>query len=181
MLWFDALLIFILIGAMLAGFADGFVLQAVNLFGLYLGLAMAAAYQIKLSRIVEGILGPTDSLVRDTIVFAVVVLVVWSIINVATRFAFETGRLRTGQTIDRLGGLALGIISGLMLTLVVILLLGFLTSVPWPDYDGLRIFIVRGMERSLVRDQVLSIVPLLVELMRPWVSGYLPPIFFPGG
>lgn len=179
MLWFDTLLILIIIGAMLAGFADGFVLQAVNLLGLYFGLALAAAYQPRVSRIVKGILGPTDTLVRDTVIFLLITAIIWLLINLATRFAFETGRLRTGQTVDRLGGLALGLVSGFILSLVTILLLSFMTSVSWPDYNGLRLFVVNGMNRSLVRDQILATTPMLVELIRPWVSGYVPPIFFP--
>lgn len=179
MLWFDTLLILLIISAMLAGFADGFVLQAVNLLGLYVGLALAAAYQPRISRIVRGILGPTETLVRDTVIFLLITVIIWVLINVATRFAFEVGRLRTGQTLDRLGGLALGLLSGFILSLLAILLLSFMTSVPWPDYNGLRLFVVNGMNHSQVRDQILSTTPLLVEFIRPWVSGYIPPILFP--
>lgn len=179
MIWFDTLLILLIVSSMLAGFADGFVLQAVNLLGLYFGLAVAAAYQARISRILEGILGPTDALIRDSVIFFLIVVGVWSLIGVGSRFAFEAGRLRTGQTIDRLGGLVLGLVMGFALAVVAILILGFLTSVPWPDYDGLRLFLVGGLNASLLRPVLLSFMPLVVQLIEPWVTGYLPPIFFP--
>ena len=179
-LWFDTLLILVIIGTMLAGFADGFVLQMINLAAFYLGLAMAAAYQTRISRIVEDFLGPTDSLVRDTVIFVIIVFVIWGLVNLATRFGFESERFRTGQTIDRLGGLVLGLVMGFVAALMIVLILSFVTSVPWPDYNGLRNFLVTGLDRSLIRRQLLSWVPLLVEIIRPWVPGYVPPIFFPG-
>ncbi len=164
---------------MLLGFARGFLLQAINLLALYLGLVVASAYQPSVSRFITRILGPTDTLVRDSVVFFLIVLGVWGLINLAVRFGFQETPLRFGGTLDRLAGLVLGLIAGFFWALVLTLALSFMTSVPWPNYNAVREFVRAGIANSFLVPLIITTVPFVAQLVSPWVSGYLPPIFFP--
>ncbi len=163
---------------MLLGFARGFVLQAISLLALYLGLVVASAYQPAVSRFIARLLGPTDTLVRDSVVFMLIVLAVWGLINLAVRFGFQEASLRFGGTLDRLVGLILGLIAGFFWALVITMALSFMTSVPWPNYNAIREFIRAGIARSFLVPLIITTVPFVAQLVSPWVSGYLPPIFF---
>ncbi|GEM_PF-2081177 len=178
MLWFDLVLLLVLLGSMLVGFARGFLLQAVSLLGLYLGFVVASAYQPRVSRFAANLLGPSETLVRDTVIFLLIVFFIWSGINLGVRFGFEQASLRLGGTLDRLAGMALGLVSGFFWAAVLVLALNFMTSVPWINYNGVRLFIREGIARSFLVPMIITVLPVLAQLVSPWVSGYLPPIFF---
>lgn len=178
MLWYDLVLLLVLLGSMLAGFARGFLLQAISLVALYLGLSVASAYQPRISRFMSRVLGPTDTLIRDAVVFFLIVLAVWGLINLAVRYGFRETSLRFGGTLDRLAGLALGMITGFFWALVLTIALSFMTSVPWPNYNAIREFVRAGIGHSFLVPLIITAVPYVAQLVSPWVSGYLPPIFF---
>ncbi|MDQ7029478.1 MAG: hypothetical protein Q9O62_06715 [Ardenticatenia bacterium] len=107
-----------------------------------------------------------------------IVFFVWSGINLGVRFGFEQASLRLGGTVDRLAGMALGLISGFFWATVLTLALNFMTSVPWINYNTVRLFIREGIARSLLVPMIITTLPVLAQLVSPWMSGYLPPIFF---
>nr|WP_290669127.1 CvpA family protein [Ardenticatena sp.] len=176
-MWIDIVLLLILIGSMLAGFSQGTVWQLVNIGALYFGLSVASGYYMRVTRLMRQYLGPSDTLTRDTIVFLAIVLGVWGAIVLATRYSFRGLSIKTGRTFDQLGGMIIGLITGFIWCLLLLLVLGFVTSVPWPDYNGARMFIVNGLRHSFLRPFVLGLLPLVVEAISPWLPGGTPPIF----
>lgn len=176
-MWMDIILLLILIASMLAGFSQGTVWQLINIGALYFGVSVAAGYYTRVTRLMRKYLGPSDTLTRDTIVFLAIVFGTWGAIMLASRYSFRGVNIKTGRTLDQLGGMVIGLVVGFVWCLLLLLVLGFITSVPWPQYDGARMFIVEGLKRSFLRPFILSLLPLLVEAISPWIPGGIPPIF----
>lgn len=178
MFWFDLLLLLIILSSMLVGFQRGVIQQAVSLLALFFGLIVAATYQARVGRLVARVIGESRGLARQTLIFAVIVLVVWGLVNLAVAFGFRETRLRTGQTLDRLLGLVLGVVSGVIWGLVLVLVISFMTSVPWPQYDGLRQFLDKGLKASLLRPTILQVLPIIGSALKPLLPHGLPAIFY---
>jgi uncharacterized membrane protein required for colicin V production len=178
MFWFDLVVLLLILGSMLIGFQQGVIRQGSNLFGLFFGLLVAATYQSRVSRAVSDLAGNSSMLIRQSLIFAILFLAVWGLVNLAVKFGFQQTLFRTGQTFDRLLGMLLGIINGVVWSLVLVLLLGFMTSVPWGQYDGLRQALASGLQASLLRPTILQILPLVGGVLKPFVPSGLPPIFY---
>ncbi|HYN89449.1 MAG TPA: CvpA family protein, partial [Ardenticatenaceae bacterium] len=175
--WFDLLLLLLILGLMLVGFQTGIVRQALNLFGLFLGLLVASAYQARVSRAVTGIVGASGQLLRESLIFLLILATIWALVYLGVRYGFREARLPVAQTADRLLGMLLGTINGLFWCLVLILVVGFMTSVPWPNYDGLRQGLQNGLAASALRPTILQALPAVGDALEPLIPGGLPPIF----
>ncbi|MCZ7572839.1 MAG: CvpA family protein [Ardenticatenaceae bacterium] len=179
MFWFDLLLLLIILGSMLVGFQQGVIRQAVNLLALFFGLLVAATYQGRLSRAFTGLIGGSGDFARQTVIFVIIVVAVWGLVNLAMAFGFRETRLRTGQTLDRLLGLVLGVINGVVWSLVLVLVLSFMTSVPWPQrYDSVRRFLEAGLDASLLRPTILQLLPVVGSALKPLLPSGLPALFY---
>lgn len=178
MLWFDLILFLIILGSMYVGFQQGFVRQGLNLFAIFFSLLVAATYQPRVARFYEGMVGPTGDFVRNTLLFILLVIIVWALVNAAIYFAFRQTRVRTGRTFDQLLGLFLGLINGIISAAVMVMVVSFMTRVEWPDYDEFRRLFAGGLQASILRPWLLSVLPPLVDTLERLVpSGNLPPIF----
>lgn len=178
--WFDFLLIVMLFGGMLVGFGLGLFRQLLNLMGLYLGLVVATVYQNSLARTLEDWFGDGAKDTRDAFTYLIVTLLVWGLVNVGAYFAFQTPPRFRPAVVDRIGGLLLGIASGLVIGVIVLVLLRFGTSVPWPNYNGLRLFVGDAVEGALLGPLFESLIPRIVATIEPWVSDRsLPPLLRP--
>jgi len=155
-MWIDIVLLLILIGSMLAGFSQGTIWQLINIGALYFGLSVATGYYMRVTRLMRKYLGA---------------------IVLASRYSFRGLNIKTGRTFDQLGGMVIGLTTGFIWCLLLLLVLGFITSVPWPQYEGTRMFIVNGLRHSFLRPFVLGLLPLIVEAISPWLPGGTPPIF----
>jgi uncharacterized membrane protein required for colicin V production len=176
---FDLMLFLVIIVSMFMGFSQGVIRQVLNLGAIFFGLLVAATYQPRVARWFEMLVGPTNDFVRNTMMFILVVLVVWILFNVAVYFAFKETKLQTGQTLDRLLGLVLGLASGFVWCAILLMIIGFMTRTAWPEeYDGLRQMFATGLESSILRPTFLSIIPPLANAIKSLVpNGALPPIF----
>lgn len=178
MFWFDLLLLLIILSSMLVGFQQGAIRQGVNLLALFFALLVAGTYQARVGRAIAGIIGGSNDFARQTLVFSVLVLAVWGLVNLAMAHGFRETRFRTGQTIDRLAGLVLGVVSGVVWSLVLVLVLSFLTSVPWPQYDTLRRALEGGLKASLLSPTLLQVLPLIGSMLKPLLPAGLPMLFY---
>jgi hypothetical protein len=101
------------------------------------------------------------------------------LINLGAHFSFRNQKVRfLPAIVDKLSGMILGILIGLVFVIMGTLLLGYGTSIEWAEYDGLRILIADGIEKAILpRLLVGRYLPFLVAIVEPWVPNGLPAFF----
>ena len=176
-LWYDLIILFLLLGGLATGFGLGLVRQTINVLGLYFGLVFASYYHPIVTRFVRTRFGETDSLGRETALFFVLFAIIWAFVNVGAFFSFRQAPRFLPATLDRLAGMVLGLLTGFVVAVIVTLLLNYATSVEWPQNNGLRLFIDRGIDRSTLRVLLFNAIPLLADTIEPWVPRGLPNFF----
>lgn len=175
--WYDLILILILLGALALGFAMGLVRQLINVLGLFFGLVFASYYHPTITRFVRERFGEADSLGREAFIFFLAFAVVWAFINIGAFFSFRQAPRFLPDTLDRILGMGLGVITGTVACVIITLLLGFATSVKWPQNDGLRLLIAGGIEGSTLLTTITSLIPLLGNMIEPFLPNGLPSFF----
>ena len=149
--WLDFVLIAILIIAVLFGVRVGLMRTAFNAVGVYIGWLLAGQYSDDIGNIF------TESLSIDTLVtvisYGIIILVALATSNFVAKI---TRPLLTGFTlglssmVDRLGGLALGLLMGIAIVGAVIIGLSRLTY----DFDT---DVVMGVIPSEVAENVVQV------------------------
>lgn len=178
MLWYDLLLLLVLFGGLIAGFNLGLVRQALSIVGLIFGLVLASTYHGRLTTLVNRLLGESESLSRDAMLFFVVFALVWVAVIVGTYFSFRTAPRFLPEAPDRLIGMLLGLVTGIVVALVATLLIDYGTEVPWPQWNGVRRFIQSGMEASLLRPVLATMTGALVDTLERFAGDNVIPPFF---
>jgi uncharacterized membrane protein required for colicin V production len=176
-MFYDIFILLIIFGSMLVGFSMGLVRQAINIAGLYFGLVFAAYYHPTFTRWARESLGDADSLGREAMIFFVVFGLIWAFINIGAYFSFRQAPRFLPASLDKLVGMGLGIITGVLAVVIVTLLLDYATDVTWPQNDGLRVFLRGAMEVSGLRRFFLGLVPTVAGSIEPFMPRGLPAFF----
>lgn len=135
--------------AALSGFRRGFVLEVAGLFGAFAALAIARLEYADVRSTLARFLHQSPWL--TVVSYLVVFLVVWGAIIIIARKVRSLVRLMMLGWLDRLGGVMIGVVQGLV---VVELLLYFARLVP---NGGLR----HLAHHAALAPALLSVMPLL--------------------
>jgi uncharacterized membrane protein required for colicin V production len=176
-IWFDLLMLLLIFGAMLLGFSQGLVRQLFNVAGIYFGLVVASYANPTMTRFATRLLGETESFTREAFIFFLVFAAVWALFNLGAYISFRSAPKFFPATVDSLLGMLLGIFTGSLVALVVVLLLNYTTQVPWPGNNDLREGISLAIETSALRPLIATMIPTLVNLLEPWIPRGLPTFF----
>jgi uncharacterized membrane protein required for colicin V production len=176
-IWFDIVLIFLLLGGIAAGFAMGLFRQIVNVLALLFAFVFASYYQPNIARFVRERLGEEEGFGRDALVYFLVFLAIWLFINFGVAFSFRSPPRFLPGTLDRLAGMVVGVASGTILVVIITLLLNYATTVTWPRNDELRVFINEGINASTIRGLLFAYVPEVTEYLEPLLPRGLPAFF----
>ena len=174
---FDILMMIVVLGGMLFGFSTGFVRQALNIAGLFFGMLLASYFYPSYTRWAAQTLKSGDSLSRNTLLFFVIFLLVWLLVNFGAYFSFRARAQFLPASLDRLLGMVLGLVTGLALASLLVLLLQYAVLVPWPENNALRLSIHDMVRASAVKPFLISLVPALAGLLKPLLPYGLPAFF----
>lgn len=174
---FDILMMVVVLGGMLFGFTTGFMRQALNIAGLFFGMLLASYFYPSYTRWAAHALKAGDSLGRNTLLFFIIFLLIWLLVNAGAYFSFRTTTRFLPASVDRLLGMVLGIVTGLALATLLVLLLQYAVLVPWPSNNALRQSIYDTIRASSVRPFLLSLVPAITGLLKPLLPYGLPGFF----
>jgi len=175
--WLDLTILLAILGFMGLGFAQGLVRRMIDLGALYLGVVTAALYEARISRWMDANLGPSETPGREAFVFLVLLIFVVTLLNAVGYIGYRNTRLPIPGTIDRLSGLAVGLVTGFGWVLIALMLLHFITQTPWPSYDHVRRFFAHAWDRSLLVPAFAQGAPLVGKIISPWLKAGLPVIF----
>lgn len=119
MSWVDLVIVVVLIGATLGGLAQGFFRTICSLLGLIIGLELAAWNYGRVAALVRPII-PVQA-VDNFIGFLVIALVVMAVANITGGIISDTVRKMGLGCLDRLGGVVVGFVQGVLLVILIIL------------------------------------------------------------
>jgi uncharacterized membrane protein required for colicin V production len=174
---YDVFLLLLIFGGMLTGFSTGLMRQVINLVGLYFGIVFAAFYHPVLVRWATRTLGESQSLGREALLFFLVFVMIWTFIVVGAYYGLRGTPRFLPLTADRLAGMVLGMSVGVLMAVVVTLLLGYTTEVPWPRDNEIRLFISRSIDASSLSGFLSSLIPTVAGTIEPWLPRGLPSFF----
>lgn len=176
-IWYDIVLLFFVLGGVAMGFAMGLFRQLVNMLALIFAFMFASYYQPTIARFVRERVGQEEGFGRDALVYFLVFLGIWLLINFGVHFSFRSPPKFLPGTLDKLAGMLVGLVSGTVMVVIMTLLLNYATSVPWPRNDELRLFINQGIALSSIRTLLFGYVPEVTRYMEPLLPRGLPAFF----
>lgn len=176
-IWFDLVLIFLILAGIAAGFAMGLFRQLVNVLALLFAFIFASYYQPNIARFVRERLGEEEGFGRDALIYFLVFLTIWLFINFGVAFSFRSPPKFLPGALDRLAGMVVGVASSTIIVVIITLLLNYATSVSWPSNDELRLVINDGIAASNIRALLFGYVPMVTDYLEPLLPRGLPAFF----
>lgn len=176
--WLDILIFFLIIMSMAVGFAQGLLRQVIGLAALYIGAILGAQYYTVIGDIIRTLsLQTSSNRFLNAFSFFVILIFVTSVINWLAYDAYRSTRIRLVPLIDQLGGTLLGLATMMILLSIVLPVISFSTSEPWPWSETARQFILDGLGTSHLLPIFDNFKPLLLNALRPWLPSGLPSLF----
>ncbi len=172
----DILLTIALIAGGAMGLFQGLIKQIIALASLYFALVISTI----LYRLAGGWLHTLfgyDRAASDTLSFMAILAVLYIGFMLSVLDLVKHSRRAPPGTIDRLGGMALGVLNLSIWVAIALSLLNSTLGVPWYGYDAIRQAILHQIQTSALRPAFSYLLPTLLVTVRPFLPGGLPPLF----
>ena len=172
----DILLTAALIAGGSVGLFQGLIKQAISLGSLYVALVIATISY----RLTGGWLSSTfgyDRASSDTLSFMVTLAFLFIGFLLAVLDLVKNSKRTPPGMIDRLGGMAIGVLNASIWTAVVLSLLNSTLGVSWYTYDTARQTFLHQLHTSALMPAFSHLLPTLLITVRPFLPGGLPPLF----
>jgi uncharacterized membrane protein required for colicin V production len=180
----DILLIIALSAGMVIGFFHGFVRTVVNMVILY-GVVVVGAFSYPY--LGRGLVYPfptASQQLRNAGAFLFIVLLFYNVIALSVRPTLKKRQEKQGMPLpgclDKLGGIVVGFFFAGIWIGLVILLVEFLLSVTWVNWEPLRHSMTEGISSSALAMVFRGrLMPMALESLKPWFApfGGLPGLF----
>jgi uncharacterized membrane protein required for colicin V production len=176
--WLDFLIFFLIIASMAVGYAQGLLRQVIGLAALYIGAILGAQYYTVVGGWIRFFSFQTSTnRFLNAFSFFVILIFVTSVINWLAYDAYRSTKLHLFPLVDQLGGTLLGLASMLILLSLILPVITFATSEPWPWSETARQFIITGFRMSRLLPVFDEFKPLLLSALSPWLPTGLPSLF----
>ncbi len=178
MTWVDIILFLLLVGIIFICFSVGLIRVASVLFGMYLGLQVAAIFY----RLFGGLTsdkGSASSIQTNEIIWFGILWVVATIILALVVISFTKSYSLPEKwgNIDQVGGLALGIIAGVFGILIIAFVVRNTLNLAWIAAgrpNNYLYAIVSGFQGSLLMNVFKGLKVLFLNVLSPWIPGDIP-------
>ncbi len=175
--WLDGLLVVLLFSSLLIGYTQGLLRQLIGLAALYVAAILGAQYHVLLGGGFRMLLTNVPSRLVNGLAFFTIVIFVTVLVTALALDAYHSLRPSLPAVIDHLGG---GVVSLLTVVLAITLflpVLSFTALEMWPTMEPARQFVNSGLNASKLLAIFVSLKPLLLSTLSPWLPGGLPSIF----
>lgn len=177
--WLDFVIFFLIIAGMAIGLTQGLLRQIIGLAALYIGTILGAQYYRVIGDWIRTLAfqSAAPNRVLNAFSFFVILVFVSSIINWLAHDTYRSTKLQLAPLIDQLGGAILGLVTLIILISIMLPVLGFAISEPWPWNEPARQFITEGMRTFRLLPVFNALKPLLLSALGPWLPAGLPSLF----
>ena len=173
----DVAILAALAAGLFAGWSLGVIRQLLGLAAFYVALVFGAQLHPWVSGWIRSIGSQADWVLVDAMSFVAIFLVVLLAFNWAGFRVYKDTRVPILKALDNVLGGILGVFSAILFLVIGLAVLRFAFSVPWQEWDGLRLEVTRLYTDSTLEKLFYGFTPTLYLLIRPWLPGGLPAIF----
>lgn len=173
--WLDLVIFLAIFASMIVGYSQGLLRQIIALASLYIGSILGAQYFSVVSEWIRRLtFTPSTGKVVNAVAFFLILFFVTTVINWLAFDAYRSTKIRLAPLLDQLGGTILGLVTAVIVISVVIPVLTFATSEPWPWSEQARQLVLAGMQTSHIVPIFDEFKPLLLSALVPWLPAGLP-------
>ncbi len=165
----DVLFVLLWLGAVVLGIATGVIRQLILIISLLVGGLVGAILTLPTANFTGPFTGSTRDAALPATYFILVIVSVTAIYFFSTRIYPET-RLGKYWLIDRLGGVVLGFVTGLIAISLLVGMLLILTSREWASMESTR----TNMRAQLTTTPFLPVVAATFPLVTQTIANTLP-------
>ena len=176
--WLDLVILLLLIVSLGIGYVQGLLRQIIGLAALYIATILGTQYHTILSGWIRFIIfQPSPSKFLNALSFFIIVFVVWSVISWLVYDVYRSAKLRLFPLIDQLGGSIIGLVTAVCAITMILPVIAFAVSEPWPWSEAARFSVAAGLQTSRLVSVFDSFKYLLLNAIGPWLPAGLPSIF----
>ncbi len=175
--WLDWLMLLFIIASLIVGYIQGMVRQVIGLIALYIAVVLAAQYYLPISDWLRAMMAQPTSRFLNAIVFFIIVVFVWLIISWLAFDAYRSTKLQMFPILDQIGGAILSLLTLFLSAILLLPVLSFAVSEPWPSVEAARETIVGGLQGSAFVMIFAALKPGLLNTISPWLPNGIPSIF----
>lgn len=175
--WLDMLILLLIVVSLIVGYVQGMVRQLIGLVALYIAVVLGAQYYIPISDWIRAVMAQPTSRFLNAIVFFIIVFFVWLIISWLAFDAYRSTKLQMFPILDQLGGAILSLLTLLITITLILPVLSFAVSEPWPGAEAPRQVIENGLQVSSLVTIFAALKPGLLNTLSPWLPHGMPSIF----
>lgn len=180
----DVILIIGLLGFLLLGFSQGIIKVLFVIVATYIGLLLGAAIYVPTAKwMAPTLLGGKNAKITEGYELVIFFLIVFIIAILLTVFLFTSFRYaalpNSLQSIDRVGGMVLGIALGVLVLSIVVLFLYTAGTIATAGASGIPVigFAVDDVSHSTVAQVLLNARDVLKGLVSPLINTGTNPLF----
>jgi uncharacterized membrane protein required for colicin V production len=156
------------------GFMQGLLRQVTDLGSLYLAFILAGQYHHIVGRWIA--VSGSDRRMSNFAAFVGILILTFNILSLLARDAYKNTKLPIPGSLDRLGGMALGFISGCVWIALGVLAVRYVLIAPWPTWEGIKLVLKQVVQTSALVPIYVRLLPLIVTFLYPWLPR-LPALF----
>ena len=175
----DVLVIVLLCAGTLVGFFHGLLRTAFHVVLLY-GTTVVAAFGYPVVARGIGFIAPNASWqLRQAVAFLFLLLLLFNLVAFGMRQPFKQQKLVVPAVLDKIGGMVVGFFLSCLWIAIGLILVDFLLSVSWVNWEPLRYFVFYAVQGSAFARVVRGILPYALETLKPWFVSFggLPQLF----
>ncbi len=159
------------------GLAQGLLRQVIGLAALYIGAILGAQYYSVLSGFLRFILLSAPSKFLNALSFFIILIAVYTLINLLANDAYQSTKLKIFPGVDQLGGALVGLVAPIITLTLALPVLTFATSESWPFFDQTRFIVIEMLETSRFLSVLEYFKPIILSAIGPWLPAGLPALF----
>lgn len=172
----DWTILLILTGALVIGYVQGILRQVIWLASLYIAMVLATQYHRVVGDWIRYLTFQSHpSRIVNAVAFLIIVVVVAFLLSWLATDAYPAQKIKIFPMLNQLGGSILAIITTIMLLGLLLRILQFAVSEPWPQNESLRLSVVQFLQTSLLVPSLQSLQEPLVKTIVPWLPGQMIP------
>jgi uncharacterized membrane protein required for colicin V production len=175
----DILIMLSLCAGTMLGFYHGLIRTLFHMVLLYF-VTIVAAFAYPSLAVGLGYLVPAASLqMRQVVAFLLLLLFLFNLLFFSTRASMKSRKLLLPAMVDKLGGMVAGFFMMSLWIAIGLILLDFILSLYWLQYEGIRQLLVNTFNTSPFASVIRSVLPYAVVTLKPWFEpfGGLPGLF----
>ncbi len=179
--WLDLTLLLLMLFSLGIGYIQGLLRQMMGLGALYIAVVLGAQYHTVVSGWIRAITFQTSpSRFLSAISFFIIVFVTWSVISWLVFDAYRSTKLKLVPLVDHLGGSAVALIAMVCTITLVLPVLSFAVTEPWPWSETVRFWLADALQRSPLVHIFDLFKPAVLAGVKLWLpAAALPSIFTP--